>query len=163
MVGAALLHGPTYEEIKADRSATIQAVIVVVMGGVARWLGTPAQLPALFVIVVLVLVWWVTWLLIIYLLGTTLFRKAETEADWSQLARTTGFAQSPAVFQVLGIIPALGVTGDGVLYLVVTFWRYAAMTVAVRRTLDFRSSWRAAGLVITGFVPWVVIELVVLS
>ena len=42
MLGAALLHADTYEEVEADRDATGQAFLVVVMSAVATGVGASA-------------------------------------------------------------------------------------------------------------------------
>ena len=67
-----------------------------------------------------------------YIVGTSLFPTPETNANWGELARTTGFAQSPGLLRFLGFLPAIG----PVIYLVASLWQLAAMVIAVRQALD---------------------------
>ena len=50
---------------------------------------------------------------------------------------------------MLGIVPLLG----GVVWLVAAVWQLAAMVVAVRQALDYRSTGRA---VLVCFIGWIV-------
>ncbi len=49
----------------------------------------------------------VSWAAFTWLIGATISRTEETEADWGQLARGTGFAQTPALLEVISFIPVL--------------------------------------------------------
>ena len=157
MMAAASLDSRVYEEVEADQRATFQAMIVVVLVGLATGIGIvgigghPVYL--IFGVIDGVLSWAI-WAFITYKLGTTLFRTPETEANWGQLARTTGFAQSPGVLRIFGFIPGVGV----VIFYAAILWQLAAMVVAVRQALDYRSTARALGVVIVGFAVLVVIN-----
>ena len=107
MIGAAKLQTETFEEVEADTSATRQALAVVVLVALATGIGSLGLGgPVGFVVGIaagigLCAVWaWIT-----YFVGTTLLKTSETEANWGQLARTLGFAQSPGVLKVFGFIP----------------------------------------------------------
>ena len=93
------------------------------------------------------------------MIGTTLFRTPETSADWGELARTTGFAQSPGILRVLGFVPIIGVYIFYATYL----WQLATMVIAVRQALDYRSTWRALGVVVVGFIVLAVIQSILLA
>ena len=111
MVGAARLDPNVYEEVEADRSATAQAVRVVVLVGLATGiglLGVGGGKNDLIVGVVGSIFLWAAWASITYMIGTTVFRTPETEANWGQLVRTTGFAQSPGLLRVFLFVPGLG-------------------------------------------------------
>ena len=71
---------------------------------------------------------WALWALLTYVVGTTLSRTPETEANWGQLARTTGFAQSPGLLRVFGFIPAIG----PLIVFAAILWQVVAMVIAVR-------------------------------
>ena len=154
MIGAARLDPRIYEEVEADTGATLQAMLVVIMVSVATGIGAlgAGGIGGLLFGVIFGLAGWAVWALITYLVGTTWFRTPETHADWGQLARTTGFAQSPGVLRVLGFIPVVG----PVIVLFVFIWQIAAMAVAVRQALDYRSTWRAVGVVLVGFIVLVI-------
>ena len=83
----------------------------------------------------------------------------DTDADWGQLARTLGFAQSPGILKVFGAVPVIG---DGVL-LIVSAWMLIAMVIAVRQALDYTSTLRALGVVLLGFIPYALFWFVMLA
>ena len=87
------------------------------------------------------------------MIGTTLLRTPETEADWGQLLRTIGFAQSPGIFRVFGFIPVIG----PIIFFATGLWQLATMVVAVRQALDYRSTWRAIGVVVVGFIVYIIL------
>ncbi len=159
MFGAARLDVHTYEEVEADSSATLQAVWVVVLVSVASGvglLGTGGGIGGLIVGVVLGVGQWAVWAFITYWVGTRYLPTPETRATWGQLARTTGFAQSPGVLKVLGFIPVIGLA----VFFLVSVWQFFAMVIAVRQALDYESTWRALGVVAIGFVVVLVFTLI---
>ena len=155
MMRAARLEVSLYEEVEADTGATFEAMRVVVLVALATGIGTLGQgggsWDLLFGVIIGLLVW-VIWAYLIYIIGTTFFRTSETDADWGQLARTTGFAQSPGILLFLGFIPVVGLA----IIIVVSLWQFAAMVVAVRQALDFTSTWRALGVVLVARIPMAV-------
>jgi hypothetical protein len=163
MVRAAKLDPNVYEEVEADKSATLQAALVVIITAVAVGVGGLRDGGGAGLIggVVVGLLAWVVWAWLSYIIGTKMFPEAETQADWGQLARTMGFAHSPRVLGVLGIIPYVG----AIIGLIVFFWVWACMIVAVRQALDYKSTWRAAGVTFLGFAinvaAFIVLRLVV--
>lgn len=159
MIGASRLDPEIYEEVEADRSATRQAAAVVVIVAAAGGLGALGfgGIGGLIFGIIFGLINWALWAGITYWVGTTLFRTPETRADWGELARTTGFAQSPGVLRIFGVIPAIG----PVIFTVVGIWQLAAMVTAVRQALDYESTWRAVGVVLVGFIPLVIISAVI--
>ena len=167
MLGAAFLRSETYEEVEKDRGATLQALLVViivsiatVVGEVLAWADTASDVISVLgssVIIGMVrgVVSWVLWALFTWMIGTTILRGWETEADWGQLARGTGFAQTPGVLNVLSAIPAFS--------LVAFFWTFAAMVVAVRQSLDYDSTWRAFFVILLAAIPVFIINVFVIG
>ena len=154
MIRAARLDVNLYEEVEADTGATFQAMRVVVLVALATGIGSlGAGLFGLLSGVIVGLLIWAVWAYLIYIIGTTLFRTPETEADWGQVARTTGFAQSPGVLLVLGFIPFLGIA----IIIGVSVWQIAAMVIAVRQALDYTSTWRALGVVLVARMPMAIL------
>ena len=149
LIGAATLNIHTYEEVERDATAMGQAMGVVILSSLAAgvgniWRGGPGVLAA----VVAALLGWLIWALLTYLIGTWLLPEARTRADWGQLLRTTGFAAAPGIVRVFGIIPLLGWLALGIAYL----WMLAAFVVAVKQALDYRSTGRAVGVCLIGWV-----------
>ena len=156
MIGAAKLDVDTFEEVEADTSATKQAMLVVVIVAVATGIGLVATGGLLGVIlgIVVALGGWAAWAWITFYIGTKLLPTADTQADWGQLARTLGFAQSPGVFKVVGLVPGVGL----VIFALAAIWQLVAMIIAIRQALDYTSTWRAIGVALIGFIPYAIVQ-----
>jgi len=96
---------------------------------------------------------WFIWALLTYFIGTRLLPEPQTKADYGELLRTIGFSSSPGVLRVLGIIPMLG----NVLNFIVGIWMLVAMVIAVRQALDYKSTWRAVGVCLIGWIVQIAI------
>src|SRR3954454_4804325 len=107
MMGAALLDVSVYEEVEADVTATGQAAAVVAIVAMCGALGHILQHSAKgpLLAVVTAFLGWIIMSGLTYFIGTRLFKGT---ADWGEMLRTLGFAQSPGVIAILGIIPILG-------------------------------------------------------
>ena len=155
MIRASRLDVHIFEEVEADTSATRQALSVVALVALATGiasLGTTG-LIGLFVGVVSAIVGWALWAWILHLIGTKIMPSHSTHADWGQLARTLGFAQSPGIFRVLGVVPVVG----NIIFAVASIWMLVAMVVAVRQALDYTSTSRAIAVVLIGFIPYLLL------
>ena len=152
MVGAALLKVATFEDVEHDRSATLQAALIVVVVAISSGIG--GLLTAETGVVGLLfgigrgILGWAVWAGVTWVIGTTVLKTRETHADWGQMARGTGFAQIPGIFTVLTVIPVIG----WLIGLILFIWQMAAMVVAVRQSLDYTSTWRAFFVVLIGFI-----------
>lgn len=165
MIGTALLRAEAYEDVEHDRSATKQALLVVIIVAIATGVGGLLSgetdlVRGLAFGVVRGIVSWVVWALIALCVGARLLRTSTTHADWGQLARGTGFAQSPGVLNVLAFLAGgLG----GLIVLVVFIWQWAAMVVAVRQTLDYQSTLRAFFVILISAIPVAIINGIVFT
>lgn len=150
MIGAAKLDAATYEEIEADREATLHALGVVVLAALATGIGAIAQvgLQGLVLGVIAAVIGWAIWAALIWLIGTKLLPEENTKSDWGEVARTTGFAQTPGLLRVFGFIPVLG----PLVVLVASIWQIVAVVVAVRQALDYTQTWRAVLVVLIGWL-----------
>ena len=155
MFRAAKLDAQLYEEVEADRDATVQAMTVVVLAAVAAGIGSLGSGSALAIVsgTIVALVSWLVWAFLTYFIGTRLLPETETSADYGELLRTIGFASAPGLIRVFGIIPGLGVP----LFLIAGIWMLVAMVIAVRQALDYTSTLRAVGVCLIGWVIQVVI------
>ena len=160
MVGAALLHSPTFDELKADKTANYRAVLVVVLAALAIGFGVGPGYAIPLGFVVWWLSWWAVWVFLVYLTWPLFTSRRTIVAEWSHLARPTGFAQSPAVFMVLlSFITGLGPSAGLIVFTLVGLWWFASIVVAVRQALGLRSTARAAAVASTYLVPSIIIEL----
>ncbi len=163
MIGAARLNVQTYEDVEHDSGATLQALLVVVLVSIASVVGqliggTDAGVGWIIVTgIIRGVVSWALWALFAWLIGATLLKTAQTEANWGQLARCTGFAQTPGILNVLFFIPILGV----IIYLAALVWTIACMIVAVRQSLDYTSSLRAFFVILLALIPVFILNAIV--
>ena len=155
MIGAAKLDVATYEEVEADTTATGQALLVVVLSSVAAGLSFVTMNGVRGVIwgTLSAIVGWIIWAAITYLVGTKMLPEPQTESDMGELLRTIGFAMSPGILRILGIIPVIGF----LVQLIVFFWLLAAVVVAVRQALDYKSTGRAIGVCLIGFFVYILV------
>lgn len=148
MLRAAKLDVSVFEEVERDRGTRMQAVAVVVLSSIAFGLGTGAGLGGLLFGAVATVIGWYVWAYITYFIGTRLLPEPQTRADHGELLRTLGFANAPGVISVLGIIPGL----RGIAIAVAQVWMLVAGVVAIRSALDYRSTLRAVGVVVIGWI-----------
>jgi hypothetical protein len=156
MIGAAKLDVHTYEEVEADTTAMGESMAVVVLSSVAAGIGSGEGIAGLVIGSVAALIGWFVWAFVTYLIGTKMLPEPQTEADIGQLLRTTGFSASPGLLRVFGLVPGLGVLAVAI----ANIWMLVAMVVAVRQALDFRSTGRAVGVCLIGWLALVVITMV---
>ncbi len=155
MIRAAKLDVNLYEEVEADKSTMGQAMGVVVLSSVAAGIGTSstAGLKGLVLGTIVALAGWFIWAFLAYYIGAKLLPEPQTKADYGELLRTTGFSSSPGVLRVLAIIPMLG----NILIFIAGIWMLVAMVIAVRQALDYKSTWRAVGVCLIGWIVQIVV------
>ena len=166
MIRAAKLDVKLYEEVEADKTATRQALLVVLIYSICAGIGSGLVMVwdegvghfflSLFLGLLYALVFWLIWSLITYLIGTRFFKGPKTKATYSELLRTIGFAATPGVLLIFVFIPFVG----GVISFLVWVWMLVAMVIAVRQALDFTTG-RAIGTVVVGGVVYLVVALII--
>ena len=149
IIRACKLDVSLYEEVEADKSATFQAALVVVLSSLAAGVGAISLGASNFLMApILSLISWYVWAYIIYLIGVKIFPEKNTKSDHGELLRTIGFSSAPGLIRIFGFTPELmSITfiGGGI-------WMLIAMVIAVRQALDYESTWRAIGVVVIGFL-----------
>lgn len=153
IVGAATFNDRVYEEVEADRSATMQAVLVVVLGAIAAGIGATvrAGFIGLIVVVLVALASWTFYAWLTYWLGTGILKGEHTQADWGQVARTLGFANAPRLVLVLDVL-GLGFLLNGIVQL----WILVTTVVALRAALDVTTG-RAIAIAAAGWIVQVLV------
>ena len=160
IIRACKLDVSLYEEVEADKSATIQAALVVVLSSLAAGGGALSLGASNFLMApILSLISWYIWAYLIYFIGTKLFPEPNTKADHGELLRTIGFSSAPGLIRVFGLTPDL---------MTITFiggaiWMLVAMIIAVRQALDYQSTWRAIGVVIIALLFQAIILIMILN
>ncbi len=147
---SAKLDAGVFEEVEADRSALAQAMGVVALSSVAAGIGSVSQIGAggLLLGTLSALAGWAIWAGLIYFIGTRILPEPQTRADYGELLRTIGFASAPGIIRVLGLLPGLATA----IFFAAGIWMLAATVVAVRQALDYRSTWRALGVCLIGWI-----------
>ena len=151
MIRTSMFDVHAYEEVEADKSATVQAltvVLIVALVGSLPSLVSGDLRMVLFTFIASVC-YWAVWAFITYFIGTKILPEQTTDADWGQLLRTTGFAQSPGILTIFGIIPGVA----SLIAIPVSIWQIGTMVMAVRQALDYKSTLRAIGVVLIGIIP----------
>ena len=140
MLGAARLNAATYEDVEKDGGATKQALLVVIIVTIASFIGSVLSsgddiniIRDLIVGLVLGIAGWAIWALVTWIVGATILKTEKTEADWGQLARGMGFAQTPRILNVFLFVPVCRRTdhSSGGVHLVVRM--YGGCRTAVPR------------------------------
>ena len=138
-----------YEEVERDKSATIQAGLVVVLSSMAAGVGALQLGASNFLLApIFSLISWYVWACIIYFVGVKLFPEKNTKSNHGELLRTIGFSSAPGLLRVFGVTPDL----MAVTFIGSAFWMLACMVVGVRAALDYKSLWRALGVVIVAWL-----------
>ncbi len=151
IIRAAGLDAAVYEEVEADRDAFGQAMAIVIISSICAGIGGFARggIGGIIGGALAALIGWFIWALLIYWIGAKAMPEEQTDADYGQLLRTIGFASSPGIIRILGIIPVLGL----LFTFVGNVWMLIAMVIGVRQALDYSGTGRA---VIVCLIGWVV-------
>jgi hypothetical protein len=161
MLRAAKLDINLYEEVEADTTAMGQAMGVVVLSSIAAGIGSIARggLVGILIMTIASLIGWYIWAYLTYIIGTKLLPEPQTEADHGELLRTIGFSSSPGISRIIGVIPGLG----NVINPIASIWMLVAMVIAVRQALDYKSTFRAVGVCIIGWIVQMLFIMVLIS
>ena len=150
MLRAAKLDAALYEEVEADTQATRQAAGVVILSSVAAGIGSLTSEGGVGIIIgtLVALIGWYIWAYMTYFIGTKFLPEPQTHATPGELLRTIGFASTPGILRIVGIIPGL----TGIVFVVTAIWMLAAMIIAVKQALDYQSTLRAVGVCVIGWL-----------
>lgn len=161
MIRAAKLDVNLYEEVESDTDATLQAMGIVALSSIAAGIGTfdEGGVSGILIGTAGALIGWIIWAALTYIIGTKILPEPQTKATLTELMRTIGFSSSPGLIRVLGIIP--GVTG--IVMFAASVWMLIAMVVAVRQALDYRSTLRAVGVCVIGWLIQMAVLVLLIS
>jgi hypothetical protein len=151
LMGAAALDIAIYEDVEADPGATVQAFVVVLLSSIAAGVGAIGLTGSAVNIAffsMLALLAWIAWALVTYAVGVHLLPEPQTHATVGELMRTIGFASTPGLLRVLGIMTPLARP----VFVVTAIWMLVAMIVAVRQALDYTSTARAVAVCLVGWL-----------
>lgn len=139
MLGAMFLDPMTFEDVEADHGANLQAFLVVLLSALAYGIGASTSLPSLFLIMFSFVLGWLIWAFLISWIGTRLLPEPQTRSGPGELLRTLGFASTPGLLAIAGLIPLAG----PYMRWLASAWMLVAAIMAIRQALDYRSTGRA--------------------
>jgi hypothetical protein len=183
IIGVLRLDVNTFEEVEADESATMQAVIIVaavaILSAIGAFIGAragnaaidaldqlgdvnlPFAVPTLSPMaaalnaIIGAFVAWLLWSALTYFIGTKLF---EGEATMGEMLRVIGFAQAPLLLRVLSFIPCLG----AIISLVATIWSLVTGFIGIRQGLDLDNV-KTLITIVASWLVAVIINLIVIG
>jgi hypothetical protein len=151
LIGAVSADPLLYEEVEADRSATGQALLVVLLSSLGAGIGArgfgSGSIGTMVFISAIALLAWATWAVVTYTIGALLMPEPQTRADVGELLRTTGFASAPGMLRVFGVVPGAATAAFGI----TSIWMLVAMIVAIRQALDYTTTARAVAVCVLGW------------
>ena len=149
-----------FNEVQKDKNATISAAIVVILSSTAAGIGaTKIEMGNFILAPVFPLISWFVWAYIVYFVGVKLFPDPKTKTTQFALLRAIGFSSAPGIIRIFGFNEDLMT----VTFIGSAFWMLACMIVAVRETLNYKSLWKALGVVIISWFMQAFILLAILA
>jgi hypothetical protein len=149
-----------FNEVQKDKDATVWAALVVILSSSAAGIGATSLGTNNFLLSpIFSLISWFVWAYIVYFVGVKLFPDAKTKTTQSALLRAIGFSSAPGIIRVFGFNEDL----MAVTFIGSAFWMLVCMVVAVNETLNYKSLWKALGIVIISWFAQAFILLAILS
>ena len=99
---------------------------------------------------------WLVWGVLIYVIGIKLFPDPSTNTNFRKIMITVGLAHAPGLFRFFVFVPSLVVP----IVFLTQFWIFASLIIGIRETLNFKSNFKSAGVIIIAFL---IISIVSLS
>jgi tetrahydromethanopterin S-methyltransferase subunit G len=155
VIRAAKLDPNLYEEVEKDTRAMPQAITVVLLSALAAGIGSISKIgmQGIFIGAVIGLIAWYVWAMLTYYIGTKFLPEPQTKSNLGELLRTIGFSSSPGLIRILGVIAGI----ERLVFSLAAAWMLVAMIIAVKCALDYKSTWRAVGVCLVGWVVQVLI------
>ena len=150
LIRAAMLDTRLYEEVIADTGTMFQAMIAVFIYSAASAYGGfgRAGVAGINFGMITTLIGWYIWAFSTYFVGVRLLPEAETNVNRKAVLRAMGFASSPGLIRLLGLIPNLA----GTTILVASIWMLMAAVVAIKQAMNYKSIYRAVGVCMIGWI-----------
>ena len=149
-----------FNEVQKDKNATISAAIVVILSSSAAGIGAASLGGGNFILApIFSLISWFVWAYIVYFVGVKLFPDTKTKTTQFALLRAIGFSSAPGIIRIFGFNEDLMT----VTFIGAAFWMLVCMIVAVKETLNYKSLWKALGVVIVSWFIQAFFLLAILS
>ena len=160
MIGVLKLDVATYESIEHDRDALTQALTVVAIAAAASGIGGIRDNGLLGLVggIISAIVGWILFSFVAYVVGTKLIPGENTVATPGELLRTIGFAQTPGVLAIFGLIGSFG----SLIAFVGGIWGIVTAIVGLKVALEMSTGRAIATGLIAGFISAFVVVLLLL-
>jgi len=146
-----------FNEVQKDKNATVSAAFVVILSSSAAGIGAASLGASNFILApIFSLISWFVWAYIVYFVGVKLFPDPKTKTTQFALLRAIGFSSAPGIIRIFGFNEDLMT----VTFIGSAFWMLVCMIVAVKETLNYKSLWKAFGVVI---ISWFVQAFILLA
>ncbi len=148
---AAKLDARLYQEVIADPKTMFQAMVAVFIYSAASAYGGfgRAGVAGINFAMITTIVGWYIWAFSAYFVGVRLLPEAGTKEDRKAVLRAMGFASSPGLIRMLGLIPGF----TGVTLLIASVWMFVAAVVAIKQAMNYQSIYRAVGVCM---IAWII-------
>ena len=158
--GSVKIDPEIFNEVQKDKKATLSAAIVVLLSSFAAGIGAASLGASNFILgPFFSLISWFVWAYIVYFVVVKLFPESKTKTTQFALLRAIGYSSAPGIIRVFGFNESLMT----VTFIGSAFWMLACMTVAIKETLNYKSLWKALGVVIISWFVQAFILLAILS
>ena len=147
---AASLDAGFYAEVSADTKTMFQAMMAVFIYSAASAYGGfgRAGVAGINFGLATSLIGWYIWAFSSYFIGVRLLPESRTTSDRKAVLRAMGFASSPGLIRLLGLIPSMA----SIALLTASIWMIVAATVAIKQAMKYESTSRAVGVCIIGWI-----------
>ena len=148
---AAKLDVNLFDEVVADKGAMFQSMMAVFVYSMASAYGNFARAGVYGINfgMITTLFGWYIWAFSIYFIAVRLVPEVPVSVDRKAVLRALGFASSPGLLRLLGLLPDL----SGIAIVISSIWMVAAAAVAIKQMLNFQSTTRA---VVVCIISWVI-------
>ena len=153
---AAKLDASLYEEVITDTGTMFQAMMAVFIYSAASAYGGFGRggVAGINFGMITTLIGWYIWAFSAYFVGMRFLPEAETEGNRKAVLRAMGFASSPGLIRMLGLIPDFA----GPTLLIASVWMFVATVVAIKQAMNYQSIYRAAGVCMIGWIIGVIFQ-----
>ena len=150
LIRAAMLDASLYKEVIADTGTMFQAMMAVFIYSAASAYGGFGRggVAGINFGMITTLIGWYIWAFSTYFVGVRFLPEAETKGNRKAVLRAMGFASSPGLIRLLGLIPNLA----GTTLLIASVWMLVAAVVAIKQAMNYKSIYRAVGVCMIGWI-----------
>jgi len=133
MIQAIKLDDELYEEIPVNHSFIFQSIAIIFLSslcaGIAKYPDDGAT--GLILVTVISIFCWVLWGYVTFFMSELLLQTNQS-IDFMEVIRITGFASTPGILRILGIIPGF----FGIVFFITGIWMLVMMAITIKHAYD---------------------------